>query len=198
VLQILQHLCPYTVVTGFCTDENLVGKEGYTWFELNVETTSGRNNVPRYCLHRNRAGVPDWQNTLCSMSSDVSESTAAKFLAEIRGGDTIQLIPRAQFYGWMNYIRSAELEVKGNTGSSTERAPELYPTYQNLVQDTDSIRFLELFPALQGAAVVFRLMSVDLRSPTHAPYEALSYCWGSWAPMTFRESSNLKRMEAYT
>ncbi|KAF9694256.1 hypothetical protein EKO04_007792 [Ascochyta lentis] len=164
---------------GFCDDEGRIGQPGFTWFELNVETPSGRNNVPRKCIYQNKAGVPDWQTSVID-SKDDSE-TYRTLLDEIRPLDIVQLFPRAQFVGWMNFVHNAEIEIHCVTSLPLpEAAAQLRPHYEELGWEGKKIRVLELFPDCENEAICVRFVVVDLLDPRDVRFEALSYCWGQW------------------
>ncbi|OAL45532.1 HET-domain-containing protein [Pyrenochaeta sp. DS3sAY3a] len=146
---------------GFCSDPNQVGTLGFTWFELNVETNGARNYIPRKCVYQNPAGIPEWSDTRLEFDCTNDRDGFRDFAAKIKPYDVIQLIPRAQFDAWMNYIRRAELIELG----------------EGLPQTT---RSLKLYPGERGDPIVVALAIcvLDPKSGPQPQFEALSYCWG--------------------
>jgi Heterokaryon incompatibility protein (HET) len=116
----------------------------------------------------------------------------AVWLAGIRSGDVVRLVPNAFFQGWTNIVRYARIEIGAEfvvpllpverpllfeAVGRKDRA--FYRTLQNLEKE---IRLVVIEPAgrSEDARTVLRLSLryTSLADPDHVPYNALSYCWG--------------------
>lgn len=109
-------------------------------------------------------------------------------------GDTVQIIPRAHYIAWKNFVRSAEIQIVGdvNCEASIPRFTPAEPVaaeissvqrgrnglYRPLNQSTREIRVIKIHPGLRDEVLVCTIQTVALNEPHRIPYEALSYCWG--------------------
>lgn len=118
------------------------------------------------------------------------------WLSTIRGGDTIQLIPRAEFPGWVNYIHEAELRAEGHVLSGAVwHSLSPIPTesvqgpayYQKLDLARQQIRVLEIEAGQFDDPIICGMKTLFLLDEDHMEYSTLSYCWGS-----LTETSTLK------
>lgn len=105
------------------------------------------------------------------------------WLASIRGGDTIQLVARAEFPAWMNYVHHAEIKTTGEVVKDplpglVESATAYSQLYQPLRQDQREIRVVEILPGKLDDSIHVTLATTSLDNFDRAKYEALSYCWG--------------------
>lgn len=99
----------------------------------------------------------------------------------IQANDTIQIIPKAHFMAWRNHVVSASITVKGRRKNFTmqQKAATLpADIYDNLDQDEEEIRVLEVLPGPPDSPLVCKLVKTRLVHDRHKPYEALSYVWG--------------------
>jgi hypothetical protein len=171
----------HAVCAGFCSDESLKGKGGFTWFEANVVTPSGRNTIPRQLLARNLAGISRWQSHQACLEISTLNTSVRHFLDEIRGGDIIQLLPKARWQCWLNFIRAADMEMHCRSIPSLEvidLACEI-PSYNQLDRARKSIRLLALHPGSGNNSIFCELLSHHLLDGDETEFEALSYCWGN-------------------
>ncbi|KAH6612159.1 heterokaryon incompatibility protein-domain-containing protein [Boeremia exigua] len=167
---------------GFCDDQSMVGHGGYTWFELNIETNGGRNNIPRRCFYRNPAGIPAWSESRSVLDCTQEHDELWNYATAIKPYDVIQLIPRAQFSGWTNFLRKAKLKIEYSTHQlqPSDKSKSVFK-YQGLDKgDKKSTRLLDLRPGELSDPIVVALKTCIMgqEEGPDPPYEALSYCWG--------------------
>lgn len=107
----------------------------WTWFEVAIlarqsSKVSGslRYPPPRRHLQSNVHAVIDFKvhkNTWDSRDEDVERQEWLQFL---RPGDVVQLIPRALYPAWVNYIKRAEIEIFGETLTPMPIRPAFTPS----------------------------------------------------------------------
>lgn len=113
------------------------------------------------------------------------------WLREIRGGDSIQIVPKAQYPGWVNYVNEAEIELQYVASPPDtflpnavgrpilSSIPEIETSiYRKLDKDKKDIRLIILDPGLSEDPISCSLIYTSLLNPSVISYEALSYCWG--------------------
>ncbi|KAL0955319.1 hypothetical protein HGRIS_004203 [Hohenbuehelia grisea] len=98
------------------------------------------------------------------------------------------MIPKAQYPGWINFVKEAEIEVHGveaEAEAETDAAKGILfgrsrpmPFGRRLDQHSNEIRLILLNAGATDELVSCTLIDVSLSNPQHTPYEALSYCWG--------------------
>ncbi|KAF2705763.1 HET-domain-containing protein [Pleomassaria siparia CBS 279.74] len=168
---------------GFCDDDGLRGRGGYTWFEVNVSTPTARNNVPRRLIARNIAGQWKTQvhHVLVERESSDDDDSLPRFLDEIKGGDIVQIFPKARWQGWVNHVHAIDLEVRGKTSPLQLRdaVADVKPSYHQLDRAQRSIRLLAIHPGSGSDPVACELVLISLLQEKPTEYEALSYCWGN-------------------
>jgi hypothetical protein len=103
------------------------------------------------------------------------------FLDEIRAGDTIQIVPKARWQAWMNFVRAADMEIHCKTVCPLEtiNLASEKPSYDQLDQAQRSIRLLSVHPGIGTDSLSCELLPEHLLSPNQKEFEALSYCWGN-------------------
>ncbi|KAI1282691.1 heterokaryon incompatibility protein-domain-containing protein [Xylaria sp. FL0933] len=169
---------------GWASD---TGRGSWTWFE--TFTTSPKSssswlhlNKLKRALHHNVVANPNSHRIQTIVHIDNPEDR--EWLANFKGGDSIQLVPRAMYPGWVNFVEEAEIEILGRlktggpiplvrkigTGSSS--------AYRKLQQEVDEIRILHLHPAARDAEIMCSLKYATLESEMVPQFEAMSYCWG--------------------
>lgn len=113
------------------------------------------------------------------------------WLKEVRGRDSIQIVPKAQYPGWVNYIDNAEIELQYFEVASDTLAPlpigepaqhdvQILANniYEKLNEEKKDIRLIVVSPGLPGDPISCSLMKASLNNSSIVAYEALSYCWG--------------------
>jgi hypothetical protein len=110
----------------------------------------------------------------------------------IRGGDAIQVFPKAQYPGWINFVQEAEIEVyfsKKPLDSLSLGVPKQVATlgtspsnskvlYRDFDEAADEFRLVYLNPGNFEEPISCSLAHTSLQGPLRIGYEALSYCWG--------------------
>ncbi|KAK0634583.1 heterokaryon incompatibility protein-domain-containing protein [Bombardia bombarda] len=162
-------------------------EQSYTWFDASIISPSSMERKPSRHVQRNRHAVHEpFRHEVVWDASDGNAENAA-WLSSIRGGDTVQLTPRAEFPAWVNFVYEAELEVVGvrSSGESsviafgTEGTAGLVPYYRILDRQRQEIRLLVLEAGAVHDPVLCSLKTVSLKDGESIKYEALSYCWGA-------------------
>ena len=138
-------------------------------------------------MQRNRNASPEPYRHENVLDANSANHEIVAWLSSIHGGDTIQLIPRAEFPAWVNFVLSAEMQISGqleleNTTVSREVIDSpLSPAsfYRPLSHNSKEIRLLSISPGLFGDPLSCSLETVSLRDSNHIKFEALSYCWST-------------------
>lgn len=165
--------------------------ESYTWFVAAVVTPGGGYRVPRRVLHCNIHASNIYRKHEITWADDTLDPTIRQWLSAIRPSDTVQIIPKAQFAGWINYVQEAEIAVFGRRNDFNQQvrsnpSPLDAPgeavhlklsLYQSLDTRLHEIRLIELHPGGSNEGVSCSLITVPL-SDLAREYEALSYVWG--------------------
>lgn len=154
-----------------------------------VITPGGHERVPRRLLQHNVHASLIFKKHEISWSGDKHgnedmDASERAWVQAIRGGDSIRVIPRAQWPGWINYVRGAEIEAYCSRDTITQ-LPSIPQCYRHLDRSRQEIRLLRLDPAKEGDPISVELWYATLpkehkRGDVDASisYEALSYCWG--------------------
>ncbi|KAF7528204.1 hypothetical protein G7054_g10234 [Neopestalotiopsis clavispora] len=164
-------------------------RQSFTWFVASLYRPPGRVHVPPPRIHSHAAGDPEFKTVKTiwdAESYDKSDPKVVQWLNEIQRGDTIQILPQAEFPGWVNIVSGASIVVKYMPGKS-DRGTEItaWPVanskfYTQKLQDASHsmIRVLAVEPGqyddpLHGSFCYERLDDPAL------DFDALSYCWGT-------------------
>lgn len=165
----------------------------FTWFEAELLRPPGRPSVATLHLNINAAGDPEFRTAQVSwISKDIDSSSLniRTFHHELQRDDVVQLIPRAEFRGWVNIIKEATITVEYRP---YEPQNEFAPTsairsdnsafYSRKLQDdesNDTIRVLIVEPGAPQDAIhgSFEYESIGSSGTGELDYEALSYFWG--------------------
>ncbi|KAL1845543.1 hypothetical protein Daus18300_014506 [Diaporthe australafricana] len=169
---------------GFSDTQAILGgtyEGSSSYFELTVISPSYHERVPTQQFQHNvNASLrPKRHENVWSLDSLETRD----WLASIRGGDTIQLLPRAEFPAWMNYVHYAEIKAAGEL--ATDPLPALVESgtafgqlYQPLKRDRREIRVVKILSEGFDDIMKVALETISLDNIDRAKYEALSYCWG--------------------
>jgi hypothetical protein len=186
---------------GFCDDASTIGgyKSSYTWFEASVSTPSARDNILPKTIQTNKVAHGAFLEHTNRWHISDPDPSIHDFMSKIQGGDAIQIIPRARYRGWRNYIRSARIEAHCRLarppthppiqtavaqGPVDGEATGHIPLYQPLDNKRKEIRLLYLEPGTPEDPLCCRMITAALTSPDIPQFEALSYCWGNPANRT--------------
>ncbi|KAK4142229.1 HET-domain-containing protein [Dichotomopilus funicola] len=174
---------------GFSGEEDRFGgtyDASFTWFEACVLAPSGHERGPRRMIHRNVHARFEYKTHVHCWSLEGADDDLRSWMSGIRPGDTVQIMPRAHFPAWTNYVRSAKIE---SWASPSDPAVDLvvsesltdkndYSSYRPLRHDIDEIRVVELQPGEGNQEIQLTLKYTHLRDSDRLEYEGLSYCWG--------------------
>ncbi|KAI5920480.1 heterokaryon incompatibility protein-domain-containing protein [Camillea tinctor] len=172
------------------------GKDSFTWFVATALTPGGHNRAPKRVLQRNVHAKARFTRHKICWCADSQDQSIREWVSSIRGGDSIQVIPKAQWPAWINFVQEVEIEVLGNeehtadivagnttpsvsrslmTGSSVAHEPGCY---RPLDQSSQEIRLLVLDKGQADESLFCSLIYAVLSQHLSIEYEALSYCWG--------------------
>jgi hypothetical protein len=111
----------------------------------------------------------------------------------VRAGDTVQIIPKARYIAWRNFVQEAEIEVfgedtqymsvlplssAGNTEDGRARSAHSYSIYRPLNESLHEIRLIKLQSGAFSDELSCTIEYASLDESHRTPYEGLSYCWG--------------------
>ncbi|KIM95548.1 hypothetical protein OIDMADRAFT_170974 [Oidiodendron maius Zn] len=118
-----------------------------------------------------------------------------EWLDGIRSGDAIQILPKAEYAQWNNFVSKAQIEVwvevlvtRARSAASTYLGND-YSAYRQLVVENKEIRLVEIEPRAsdddEDAFIQLSLKYTALSDLHRISYEALSYTWGDdFSPQT--------------
>ncbi|KAL8741752.1 MAG: hypothetical protein Q9190_005676 [Brigantiaea leucoxantha] len=183
----------------FCDDEALIGgyEHSSTWFEANVSRPPGRDRILPRMIQTNRVASWKFHEHTNQWNFSDADPTLREFVTSIRDGDVIQVIPRARWPGWRNYIRGIQIEVYckmllSSISSKHVTSPADVPKrdtvalspndsvlYHPLNRERKDIRLLSLQSGEPDDPISCCLVTSALYASEIPTFEALSYCWGS-------------------
>lgn len=112
----MHHACLYWLnATG--TKDVGTYDETHTWFDVGVSTFTGSVNRPWKTLYRNLPPSPDitpsaeYETHTASWNLCTAKEYQQWWIRQIQSGDSIQLIPRAQYQTWANHVKSARIDL---------------------------------------------------------------------------------------
>lgn len=143
-------------------------------------TPSGRNTIPRQLLSRNLADEPRWQSHQACLKSSGSDASVKLFLDEIRG-DIIQILLKARWQAWLNFIRAADMEIHCKTlpALDTIKLASKKPSYDQRNRAQESIRLLAIHPGSGTETLSCVILSGQVLDNDLKEFESLSYSWGN-------------------
>ncbi|KAL7626445.1 hypothetical protein AAE478_003217 [Parahypoxylon ruwenzoriense] len=169
----------------------------HTYFDVEVKEPTGHVRIRCQRLQKNiRASLEPRKHILCWVLDQESSDTAQNYnfgpsensnwLSVIRGGDTIQIIPMAEYPGWINFVLEAHIEIwveiidTIDLRRSLTQALGVQPLYRQLDVSQKETRLLIIEPSADRESDVLQisLTYIYLTNNDHVQYEALSYCWG--------------------
>jgi hypothetical protein len=177
--------------------------------------------VPRRVLQYNIHASAQFRKHEVSWEANSEDTSIKQWVSAIRREDSIQIIPKAQYAAWINYVREAEIEVHGiriSIDTLVAHVPRPVVTvpetalgctrscYRQLHECEDEIRLIILNPGARDEPISCSLIYASLNDCS-ITYEALSYCWGDprdtqdislnlseadeWSEFTFSITSDL-------
>ncbi|KAI2467589.1 HET-domain-containing protein [Annulohypoxylon bovei var. microspora] len=202
---LLVHRLQITTVShdqGRSDDPNNQGTyEGsHTNFDVEVKEPTGRvrirhqaivNNI-RACL-KPRKHVVSWSldqeplDPVKGYNAGPGPGSNGNWLSLIQASDTVQIVPMAQYPGWINFALEAHLEIWFgiiDTNSPENRLPrssDVKQLYHQLDVSRKETRLVIIEPSAdpENDTLELSLEYVFLDNDDYIPYEALSYCWGN-------------------
>ncbi|ROV89598.1 hypothetical protein VMCG_09925 [Cytospora schulzeri] len=140
----------------------------------------------------------DFKTHVTTWDWEDGETENRNWLQAIRPGDMIQIVPRAQYPMWVNYVREAKIEmwvemIQGDLSWGDSGLAELieanqstYQCYRPLTGTKKRIRVVDLHPAQYPSSPLRMQLRYESLERDEAEvqanpltYDALSYCWGS-------------------
>lgn len=126
----------------------------FTWFEACVLAPSGQERGPRRMIQRNVHARFDDKTHVNCWSLEGADDDLRGWMASIRPGDTVQVMPRAPFPAWTNFVTSAKIQLWASPSDpAVDRAvaefltdKNDYSSYRWLRHDLEEIRVVELQP----------------------------------------------------
>ncbi|KAE8441554.1 hypothetical protein EG329_004673 [Mollisiaceae sp. DMI_Dod_QoI] len=181
---------------GFCDNPEL---GSYTWFDAGVSTFPKRDRIPHNFIQFNITASPKFKEHRVSWDLCTTDESHRQWIGRIRSGDSVQIIPRAKWQAWVNYVKFARIEVhcKMVQNSDSPISPistvskdhtetvrtvqDSYQHYQELNRDRQELRLLILQPGSLEDPICCHLITSSLQESPAPVFEALSYCWGNVA-----------------
>jgi Heterokaryon incompatibility protein (HET) len=183
------------IISGFSNEQKLFGgtyKNSCTWFVASVITPGGHDRVPRRVLQYNVHASAKFRSHEIIWGADSCDTSIREWVNAIRREDTIQIIPKAQYPAWINFVQEAEIEVYySETPPDTPdlgvpkqvvtlgaTVPYNRTCYGHLDEAANEVRLAFLNPGASEEPISCSLAYTSLQGPPGIAYEALSYCWG--------------------
>lgn len=170
----------------------------FTHFDVQVKEPTGQDRVKRQEFARNiraclepRKHVVYWVLTpdlsYSVRNSNHGPANDCAWLSVIRGGDTVQIVPNAEYPGWINFVLEACIEVwieiieNANLSRSITYTSSVLSMYHVLDGLRKEIRLVIIEPSmdLESDILQISLEHTYLTDNDHLTYEALWYCWGN-------------------
>jgi len=174
---------------GFSDSEDQLGGTyhgSFTWFDACVLSPSGHERVPRRSIQHNVNASLEYRRHINCWSLEDADDDLRLWVTSIRPGDTVQIVPRAHFPAWTNFVNAAKIELWASPSDSNvtlDRTISLvekndYSGYSPLRHDLREIRVVELQPGEAEQPIRLALKYTRLLERDCLEYDALSYCWG--------------------
>lgn len=164
----------------------------YTWVDATIERPPGRDVLGTLSVKCNDAGTQEFR--VHKRRWILQSQKVQRVWHDLRPGDVVQMIPRANYPGWACLVREAGIKIgyrpkrpqniaqsDGQSSLSSEEKLGL-PIYPYRLDNLDSknykVRLLVVRPApVLDDPIVCSLITTRL-SPEQK-FDALSYCWGA-------------------
>jgi len=158
-------------------------EQSNTWFDARIIMPSGHDRVSRRRIQYNVHASLNFKTHVNTWDSEDGDAELRAWLAAIQVGDTIQIIPMAHYPGWINFVRSAKIQlwaapvVEGPGFAMSLIEKNDYSAHRPLRADMREIRLVEIQPGSREESIHLKLWYTQL-GDNRLRYEALSYCWG--------------------
>lgn len=162
-----------------------------TWFEAVIasDPPSLKYISRRLRLSYNNAGDPQPQQKETVISVESDDPFARSWLQSIRPGEKIQILPRAKYLRWVNFVHEVQLEVWWDLKTPQALVPtedlvllrrnSSKPTYAPLDESRREIRLLQVLSGGEEDPLRCHMFHTSISNlGDNMPYTALSYCWG--------------------
>jgi hypothetical protein len=171
----------------------------FTWFETALLRPPGRQFIVPLRLHENTPGDPSFRTETINLFAQnivSGPNDVRAWRQELQREDVIQLIPRAEFRGWVNIIKEASISVEyrpfelhneSTLSSSVFSTSNAFYTRELQNEEFhDTIRILIVEPGAFDDTICgrFDYQRFDRSERGKLDYEALSYFWG---PQSIRD-----------
>ena len=174
---------------GFSDSESQYGgtyQASFTWFDACVLSPSGHERVPRRSIQYNVNASLEYKRHVNCWSLEDADDDLRHWMTSIRPGDTVQIVPRAHFPAWTNFVNAAKIELWASPSDWSVAAHTIislvekndYSGYRPLMHDLREIRVVELQPGEAEQPIRLALKYTRLLERDCLRYDALSYCWG--------------------
>lgn len=131
-------------------------------------------------LFGNSPGVPEFHDRTIRWDEN-TRGAKWNWTKSLQPGDVVQLVPRASFPAWINFVRSARITIAYEPIVETPVPKNAISTISRIYSRplnsaAKEVRLLELQPGALEDPLVCTVHSYTLGSGHD--FEALSYCWG--------------------
>lgn len=168
------------------TDKHGTYQDSHTWFDANVIDPSGLYRVPRLVLQHNVHAR--WEATRHvraydfrdEADEDSEQGSSEAWLSAIKCGDTVQLVPRALWPAWVNWVIEARIEVWAEMVAvvNSDRSGPDDQVYRPLHVEEREIRVVAIERGRDDEPPRLSLHYTSLSRGNRILFNALSYCWG--------------------
>ncbi|KAK6086581.1 heterokaryon incompatibility protein [Seiridium cupressi] len=173
------HDIQHITFTTLSHDQGMLGRFSSQLLMVRRAHPSGVERL----LHWNDVANDQFQRRRTTWAVQPGSDVQTTWLRTLQPRDIIQIIPRALFQGWVNFVKEAEIEVLGRQRAevfSPLEGPNLKPhgIYESIKLATNDIRLLSIEPGSQEEPMSLFLSKASLADMEQSSFEALSYCWG--------------------
>jgi hypothetical protein len=192
------HTETFLTFSGYSSEARLYGgtyEHSFIWFVAAIITPGGHDRVPRRVLQYNVYAREKFRKHVICWKADSEDTSIREWANAIRRGDTIQIIPKAQYLAWINFIQEAQIEIRHNDSYADVTELEIprpimaldglyWVSQQSLLpaprQAAQEIRLVYLNPGVFDEPISCSLAYISLPryGDPNLTYETLSYCWG--------------------
>ncbi|KAK5663725.1 hypothetical protein OQA88_4156 [Cercophora sp. LCS_1] len=134
-------------------------------------------------IHYNRTANPEFAELTTTIDVNNPDSRWVAILRGLRSGDTISLIPKAHYAGWVNIVFRATIRIEYQPAVAREEVPRQTPSasvYEKLQHGDQQIRVLVVQPGGYDDEIRAGFEFTNLACPESEirKFHALSYYWG--------------------
>jgi hypothetical protein len=103
------------ILTGWSDKAHIYGgtyNQSFTWFDAEIATRGKLGKLTRL-VQTNVHASRQWRTHVNTWDVHDSDQSIRNWLAQLQGGDVIQVYPKARYPGWVDFVRRVEIEIKG-------------------------------------------------------------------------------------